>query len=159
VRQARQDELGKTFDRQMPLDFVRLGKVVAEGCAESHLGTTPRRHDGLVQSLATGGARTGTSNQRLAGDWQARHDQAQIQAGIADDDDASPHLIFLLFRHTPSFAATSLYPYSLLIKAYVSISVACLDDISPEELAKLPIKYMDGRHDNWFSAPKVILYL
>jgi hypothetical protein len=46
-----------------------------------------------------------------------------------------------------------------LIKAYVSISVACLDDISPEEFAKLPIKYMDGRHDNWFETPKVTSYL
>ena len=38
--------------------------------------------------------------------------------------------------------------------AFVSINVACLDDITPEELAKLPIQYMDGRHDNWFSRPR-----
>ena len=43
--------------------------------------------------------------------------------------------------------------------AFVSISVACLDDVTPEELARLPIKYMDGRHDNWFEAPKVTSYL
>lgn len=42
--------------------------------------------------------------------------------------------------------------------AFVSINVACLD-ISPEELAKLPIQYMDGRHDNWFQPPKVTSYL
>ena len=43
--------------------------------------------------------------------------------------------------------------------AFVSINVACLDGISPEELAKLPIQYMDGHHDNWFNVPKVTSYL
>ena len=43
--------------------------------------------------------------------------------------------------------------------AFVSINVACLDDITPEELAKLPVQYMDGRHDNWFQPPKVTSYL
>ena len=43
--------------------------------------------------------------------------------------------------------------------AFVSVNVACLDDIMPEELAKLPIQYMDGRHDNWFQPPKVTSYL
>jgi hypothetical protein len=43
--------------------------------------------------------------------------------------------------------------------AFVSVNVACIDDISPEELAKLPVQYMDGRHDNWFQPPKVTGYL
>ena len=43
--------------------------------------------------------------------------------------------------------------------AFVSINVACLDDLTPEQLATLPITYMDGRHDNWFSPPKVTRYL
>jgi hypothetical protein len=42
---------------------------------------------------------------------------------------------------------------------YVSINVACLDNISPEELASLPIRYMDGRQNNWFSEPKETSYL
>jgi hypothetical protein len=43
--------------------------------------------------------------------------------------------------------------------AFVSINVACLDDVSPEELAKVPVRYMDGRDDNWFQPPKVTSYL
>ncbi len=42
---------------------------------------------------------------------------------------------------------------------FVSISVACLDDVTPEKLAALPVRYMDGRHDNWFEQPKVTSYL
>lgn len=36
---------------------------------------------------------------------------------------------------------------------YVSVQVACLDDASPDELLSGPIKYFDGRHDNWWSTP------
>jgi hypothetical protein len=43
--------------------------------------------------------------------------------------------------------------------AFVSVNVACLDDISPEQLGQLPIRYVDGRNDNWFAAPKVTSYL
>ncbi|MBL6653256.1 MAG: GFA family protein [Reyranella sp.] len=43
--------------------------------------------------------------------------------------------------------------------AFVSVNVACLDDIAPEELANVPIRYMDGRHDNWFEPPNVTSYL
>jgi hypothetical protein len=43
--------------------------------------------------------------------------------------------------------------------AFVSVNVACIDDITPEALGQLPIQYMDGRHDNWFSPPKVTSYL
>lgn len=43
--------------------------------------------------------------------------------------------------------------------AFVSINVATLDDVTPEEFASLPIKYQDGRHNNWMSEPKVKSYL
>ncbi len=37
--------------------------------------------------------------------------------------------------------------------AFVSINLACLDDLDPADLLKAPIKYMDGRHNNWFNEP------
>lgn len=43
--------------------------------------------------------------------------------------------------------------------AFVSISVACLDDVDPSELAELPFRYMDGRNDNWFEPPKETRHL
>jgi hypothetical protein len=36
---------------------------------------------------------------------------------------------------------------------YVSINVACLDDVDPKLLAEAPVRYSDGRDNNWQSAP------
>jgi len=37
--------------------------------------------------------------------------------------------------------------------AYYSINVACLDDVAPAELVEGPIRYMDGRNNDWWHAP------
>lgn len=41
---------------------------------------------------------------------------------------------------------------------YVSVSIACLD-LEPAELARIPVRYFDGRHDNWMSVPAHHSYL
>ena len=43
--------------------------------------------------------------------------------------------------------------------AYCSINIACLDNISPEELARLSITYYDGLHNNWWNPPQITSYL
>ena len=42
---------------------------------------------------------------------------------------------------------------------YFSITVATLDNITPEELAELPVQCMDGANNDWYSVPKVIRHL
>ena len=36
---------------------------------------------------------------------------------------------------------------------FYSINVACLDGVDDAELAALPARFMDGRHNNWSAAP------
>jgi len=43
--------------------------------------------------------------------------------------------------------------------AYVSVNVTCLDDVTPEELSTAPVRYMDGRNNNWFAEPAEVRYL
>lgn len=42
---------------------------------------------------------------------------------------------------------------------FVSVQVACLDDVTPEELAAIPILYGDGRNNAWWQPPAVTSYL
>jgi hypothetical protein len=42
---------------------------------------------------------------------------------------------------------------------YYAISIACLDDVNPEELGRAPVRFSDGRHNNWQSPPKYTAHL
>lgn len=37
--------------------------------------------------------------------------------------------------------------------AFYSVNLACLDDVDPTDLANAPVRYADGRNDNWQSPP------
>jgi hypothetical protein len=41
----------------------------------------------------------------------------------------------------------------------VSVSVASLDDLAPEELLAAKVTYYDGRADNWWSTPAEVRHL
>jgi hypothetical protein len=43
--------------------------------------------------------------------------------------------------------------------AFVSVQIACLDGLTPEELAGLAIQYQDGLHNNWMNPPEITSYL
>lgn len=42
---------------------------------------------------------------------------------------------------------------------YVSINIACLDNVSDEELAALPVRYCNGQDFDWMHEPKETRYL
>jgi hypothetical protein len=37
--------------------------------------------------------------------------------------------------------------------AYYSVNLACLDDLDPKDLVEAPVRYMDGRNNNWWQPP------
>ena len=37
--------------------------------------------------------------------------------------------------------------------AFISVNLACLDDVAPGELAEAPVRYFDGRNNNWMETP------
>lgn len=42
---------------------------------------------------------------------------------------------------------------------FFTVNVACIDGITQEQLAKLPISYSDGLNNNWQAAPAVTQHL
>ncbi len=42
---------------------------------------------------------------------------------------------------------------------YYAIKVNCLDDVDPQELIDAPVKYSDGRHNNWWETPDEVRHL
>jgi hypothetical protein len=48
---------------------------------------------------------------------------------------------------------------NMLGRPYVNVSVACLDDVSVDELIAAPLRYGDGLHNDWASTPKETRHL
>jgi len=105
----------------------------------------------------------GTGKCNCTSCWKRRWWSVRVQPG----DFRSLQGESLLSKHKPGSATghrgfcreCGVIPYGWVDAAewndgeYVSVNVACLDDLDPAELAAAPVSYMDGRHDNWWNPP------
>jgi hypothetical protein len=41
----------------------------------------------------------------------------------------------------------------------IGVNVGCLEDLSDEALAAIPVTHVDGRHDRWGEPPAVVSHL
>jgi len=42
---------------------------------------------------------------------------------------------------------------------FVAVNLACLDDVEPSELIDAPVRYADGRDNNWMETPAEVRHL
>lgn len=43
--------------------------------------------------------------------------------------------------------------------AFYTVNLACLDDVDAQALVEAPVRYYDGRHNNWMETPAEIRHL
>ena len=105
----------------------------------------------------------GTGKCNCTSCWKRRWWSAQIKPdafrAIAGEEQLSGYKPGANRGHGGFCKSCGVTPYAFVAAAEwndgdaVSINVACLDDLDPAALITAPIKFMDGRADNWWNPP------
>lgn len=70
-----------------------------------------------------------------------------------------PHRIQHLFCPNCGVKVCGRVPGEKPGEGFAAVSVSCLDDVTPAELAAAPIHYVDGKNDEFKKPPAVTAYL
>jgi hypothetical protein len=96
--------------------------------------------------------------------WSVRAELADFRS-LAGETELSRYRPGQTTGHGGFCKQCGLTPYVFIEKAdwndgaYVSINVAALDDLPLDALLAAPVRYMDGRADNWWSPPSETRHL
>jgi hypothetical protein len=96
--------------------------------------------------------------------WSARCQPEDFRA-LGGEDQLSEYKPGQATGHRGFCKQCGVRPYAWVDKAewndgaYVSVNVACLDDLDPAALVAAPVQYCDGRANNWWHAPAEIRHL
>jgi len=113
--------------------------------------------------LAAGTSRCNCSYCAKARNWGANVKPEDFRL-LCDEVETSDYQFGTFSGHHRFCKTCGLHAYS---HGYVeqiggefrSVNIACLDNITPEELASLPITYCDGLNNSWWNAPAITSYL
>jgi len=113
--------------------------------------------------LAAGTGRCNCSFCSKSRAWNATIKPQSLRL-LCEESDMNEYLFNTMNVHHRFCPTCGLHAYSEgdiaeIGGAFVSVNIAVLDDVSPEELASLPVHYADGLHDNWMNQPKITSYL
>jgi hypothetical protein len=112
-------------------------------------------------SAGTGRCNCSICTKRRAWSAQIKPEQFRL---IAGEDELSDYQFGTMSGHHRFCKTCGVAPFGHgYIKeiggAYYSINVACLDDVEPAAFVEIPIRYMDGRNNNWWNEPAETRYL
>jgi hypothetical protein len=90
--------------------------------------------------------------------WSVRASPADFR-GLGGETELSKHRPGSEAGHGGFCRHCGVTPYAFLDAAewndgaFVSVNVACLDDLEPADLVAAPVQYQDGRADSWWTVP------
>lgn len=126
-------------------------------------------HCGRIKFEVDWDSATGTSKCNCTNCWKKRLWTARVEPedfrSLSGESELSGYRPGSTTGHKGFCKSCGVIPYAWIEASewnpstYVSINVSALDDLEPAELIEAPIRYCDGKANNWWNPPEEIRHL